>query len=64
MNFAKYTLATLFRLTHQKLPRPRAASEPIMQIALTLDVLEHGRPYKFLIPAVRVDVENPIRPKL
>ena len=62
MTFAKHTPATLFRVTHQKLPRPRAASEPIMQIAVTLDVLGHVRPCKFHIPAIRVHVKNPIKP--
>ena len=62
MKVAKYTPATLFRLTQQKLPRPRAASEPIMQIAVTLDVLEHGRRCQNPSPAVRVDVGNLFKP--
>ena len=63
MTFAKPTTATLFRVTQQKFSRPRANSEPLMRNAVTLDVLEHVRTCKFAIPAVRVDVRNPVKTK-
>ena len=62
MKVAKCTPATRFRRAHQKFSRPRAASQPLMQNAVTLAVLEHGRPCQNPIPAVRVDVRNLIKP--
>ena len=61
MTFAKPTTATLFRVTQQKFSRPRANSEPPMRNAVTLVVLEHGRPCQKPIPVVRVDVRNPLK---
>ena len=61
MTFAKPTTATLFRVTQQKLSRPRANSEPLRRNAVTLDVLEYIPTCKFPIPAVRVDVRNLVK---
>ena len=61
MTFAKCAPAARFRVTQQKFSRPRANSEPLMRNAVTLDVLEHVRTCKFPIPAVRVDVRNPVK---
>ena len=64
MKVAKYTPATRFKRAQQKFSRSRAASQPLMQNARTLVVLEHGRPCQNPIPAVRVDVGNLLKPWL
>ena len=64
MTFAKCAPATRFSRTQQKISCPRAASEAIMQNAVTLVLLEHVRPCQKTIPAVRVDVRNPLKTQL
>ena len=61
MKSAKCAPATRFRRTQQKISCPRAASVAIMQNAVTLRVLEHGRPCQSPSPAVRIDVRNPFK---
>ena len=50
-----------FRNDAADFSRHRATSKPPMRNAVTLVVLEHVRTYKFTIPAVRVDVRNPLK---
>ena len=61
MKVANPTPATRFGMTQQVFSRHRATSKPPMRNAVTLVVLEHVRTYKFTIPAVRVDVRNPLK---
>ena len=64
MKVAKYTPATRFKRAQQKFSRPRTPSQPLMQNARTLVVLEHGRRCQNPSPAVRVDVGNLLKPLL
>ena len=64
MKVAKYTPASRFKRAQQKFSRPRTPSQPLMQNAVTLGVLEHGGPCRNPIPAMRVDVGNLIKPQL
>ena len=61
MKVANPTPATRFGMTQQFFSRHRATSKPTMRNAVTLDVLEHVPTCKFPIPAVCVDVGNPIK---
>ena len=61
MKVANPTPATRFGMTQQFFSRHRATSKPPMRNAVTLDVLEHVPTCKFPIPAVCVDVRNPVK---
>ena len=61
MKVAKHTPATRYRRPQHEFSRTRASKLPPMRNAVTLDVLEHVHTSKFPIPAVRVDVRNPVK---